>query len=61
MKIYVLEEYNTGRIACISKENLIKAINEAFPDDILIASVSTVEMTDGTKTQSVCFGKILDV
>ena len=30
----------------ISKENLIKAINETFPDDILIASVSTVEMTD---------------
>lgn len=45
----------------ISKENLIKAINEAFPDDILIASVSTVEMTDGTKAQSVCFGKILDI
>ena len=32
-----------------------------FPDDILIASVSTVEMTDGTKIQSVYFGKILDV
>lgn len=46
----------------VSKEDLIKAINKAFPDDdILIASVTTVEMTDGTKMQSICFGKILDV
>ena len=46
----------------VSKEDLIKAINKAFPDDdILIASVTTVETTNGTKTQSVCFGKILDV
>ena len=49
----------------VSKRELIDAIRRTFPDDEVgydgkIAQVTITEMTNGTKMQSVCFGKILN-
>lgn len=50
----------------LTKRELIDAINKTFPDDEIgdqgiIAYISTTEMTDGTKMQTICFGKILEL
>jgi hypothetical protein len=50
----------------LTKRELIDAINKTFPDDEIgdqgiIAYISTTEMTDGTKMQAICFGKILEL
>lgn len=50
----------------LTKKELIDAINKTFPDDEIgdqgiIAYISTTEMTDGTKMQTICFGKILEL
>ena len=48
----------------LTKRELIELINESFPDEEVgthgqIAQVSTTTMSDGTKMQNICFGKIL--
>lgn len=50
----------------LTKRELIDAINKTFSDDEIgdqgiIAYISTTEMTDGTKMQAICFGKILEL
>jgi hypothetical protein len=50
----------------LTKRELIDAINKTFPDDEIgdqgiIVYISTTEMTDGTKMQTICFGKILEL
>ncbi len=50
----------------LTKRELIDAINKTFSDDEIgdqgiIAYISTTEMTDGTKMQTICFGKILEL
>ena len=50
----------------LTKRELIDAINKTFPDDEIgdqgiIAYISTTEMTDGTKMQTISFGKILEL
>ena len=50
----------------LTKRELIDAINKNLPDDEIgdqgiIAYISTTEMTDGTKMQTICFGKILEL
>lgn len=50
----------------LTKRELIDAINKTFPDDEIgdqgiIAYISTTEMTDGTKMQTIYFGKILEL
>lgn len=50
----------------LTKRELIELINEAFPDEEVgnhgqIAQLSTTIMSDGTKMQNICFGKILKV
>lgn len=50
----------------LTKRELIDAINKTFYDDEIgdqgiIAYISTTEMTDGTKMQAICFGKILEL
>lgn len=50
----------------LTKRELIDAINKTFPDDEIgdqgiIAYISTTEMTDGTKMQTICFVKILEL
>lgn len=50
----------------LTKRELIEVINKTFPDDEIgdkgiIAYISTTEMTDGTKMQTICFGKILEL
>lgn len=50
----------------LTKRELIKLINEAFPNEEVgdhgqIAQLSTTIMSDGTRMQNVCFGKILKV
>ena len=50
----------------LTKRELIDLINKSFPDDEVgnygqIAQVETTIMTDGTKMQSICFGKQLNI
>lgn len=50
----------------LTKKQIIELINKAFPDAEVgihgqVVQVTTTTMTDGTKMQSICFGKILDV
>lgn len=50
----------------LTKRELIDLINKSFPDEEVgnhgqIAQLSTTTMSDGTKMQNVCFGKILKV
>ena len=50
----------------VTKKELIALIDKAFPDEEVgnhgqIAQITTTEMTDGTKMQSICFGKIFEV
>lgn len=50
----------------LTKRELIDLINKSFPDEEVgnhgqIAQFSTTTMSDGTKMQNVCFGKILKV
>ena len=50
----------------VTKKELISLIDKAFPDEEVgnhgqIAQITTTEMTDGTKMQSICFGKIFEV
>jgi hypothetical protein len=49
----------------LTKKDMIELINKTFPDEEVsnfgqIAQLTIMEMTDGTKTQSICFGKIFD-
>lgn len=48
----------------LTKRELIDLINESFPDEEVgnhgqIAQLTTTTMSDGTKMQNICFGKIL--
>lgn len=50
----------------LTKEQLIDLIDETFPDAEVgsygkIVTVTTTELTDGTKMQTICFGKFLEV
>ena len=50
----------------LTKRELIELINKSFPDEEVgnygqIAQLITTTMSDGTKMQDVCFGKILKV
>lgn len=50
----------------LTKRELIELINKSFPDEEVgnygqIAQLTTTTMSDGTKMQDVCFGKILKV
>ena len=50
----------------LTKRELIDLINKSFPDEEVgnhgqIAQLSTTTMSDETKMQNVCFGKILKV
>ena len=50
----------------LTKRELIDLINKSFPDEEVgdhgqIAQVETTIMTDGTKMQSICFGKQLNI
>ena len=50
----------------LTKRELIDLINKSFPDEEVgnhgqIAQLSTTTMSDGTKMQNICFGKILKV
>ena len=50
----------------VTKKELLELIDKAFPDEEVgnygqIAQITTTEMTDGTKMQSICFGKIFEV
>ena len=50
----------------LTKRELIDLTNKSFPDEEVgnygqIAQLSTTTMSDGTKMQNVCFGKILKV
>lgn len=50
----------------LTKKEVLELINKTFPDEEVgnhgqIAQVTTTEMTDGTKMQSICFGKIFNV
>lgn len=52
--------------AALTKRELLEVINKTFPDDEVgnhgqIAQVETTIMTDGTKMQSICFGKPLNI
>ena len=48
----------------LTKRELIESINKSFPDEEVgnngqIAQLTTTIMSDGTKMQNICFGKIL--
>lgn len=50
----------------LTKKDILELINKTFPDEEVgdfgqIAQLTITEMTDGTKMQSICFGKIFDV
>lgn len=50
----------------VSKAEIIDLIKKTFPEEEVgyngkIAYIVTTEMTDGTKMQSICFGKPLNV
>lgn len=50
----------------LTKNDMIELINKTFPDEEVgkfgqIVQLTITEMTDGTKMQSICFGKIFDV
>lgn len=50
----------------LTKKDMLELINRTFPDEEVgnfgqIAQLTITEMTDGTKMQSICFGKIFDV
>ena len=50
----------------LTKRELLELINKTFPDDEVgiygqVAQVETTIMSDGTKMQSICFGKPLNI
>ena len=50
----------------VTKQELLNIINKTFPDNEVgnygqIAQITTIEMDDMTRAQSICFGKILEV
>lgn len=50
----------------LTKKELLELIDKTFPDEEVgnhgqIVQITTTEMTDGMKMQSVCFGKIFEV
>lgn len=50
----------------LTKKDMLELINNNFLDEEVgdfgqIAQLTITEMTDGTKMQSICFGKIFDV
>lgn len=50
----------------LTKKDMLELINKTFPDEEVgdfgqIVQLTITEMTDGTKMQSICFGKIFDV
>lgn len=49
----------------LTKKDILELINNTFPDEEVgnfgqIAQLTITEMTDGTKMQSICFGKIFN-
>lgn len=63
---YLNELIETVVHMALTKRELIDLINKSFPDEEVgnhgqIAQLSTTTMSDGTKMQNVCFGKILKV
>lgn len=47
----------------LTKKDIIELIENTFPDEEVgnygqVAQLTITEMTDGTKMQSICFGKI---
>lgn len=54
------------RHTSLTKKEVLELIDKTFPDEEVgnhgqIAQVTTTEMSDGTKMQSICFGKMLEV
>ena len=50
----------------LTKKEILELIDKTFPDEEVgnhgqIAQITTTEMTDGTRMQSICFGKIFKV
>lgn len=50
----------------LTKKEILELIDKTFPDEEVgnhgqIAQVTTTEMSDGTKMQSICFGKMFKV
>lgn len=50
----------------LTKKEVLELIDKTFPDEEVgnhgqIAQVTTTEMSDGTKMQSICFGKMFKV
>ena len=50
----------------LTKKEVLELIDKTFPDEEVgnhgqIAQVTTTEMSDGTKMQTICFGKMFKV
>lgn len=50
----------------VTKQELLNIINKTFPDNEVgnygqVAQITTIEMDDMTRAQSICFEKILEV
>lgn len=50
----------------LTKKEILELIDKTFPDEEVgnhgqIAQLTITEMTDGTRMQSICFGKIFKV
>ena len=50
----------------LTKKEILELIDKTFSDEEVgnhgqIAQITTTEMTDGTRMQSICFGKIFKV
>lgn len=50
----------------LTKKEVLELIDKTFPDEEVgnhgqIAQITTTEMSDGTKMQSICFGKMFKV
>jgi hypothetical protein len=50
----------------LTKKEVLELIDKTFPDEEVgnhgqIAQVTTTEMSDGSKMQSICFGKMFKV
>ena len=50
----------------LTKKEILELIDKTFPDEEVgnhgqVAQLTTTEMSDGTKMQSICFGKIFEI
>ena len=55
----------TTHHAHLTKNEILKLIDQTFPDEEVgkhgqVAQLTTTVMSDGTRMQSICFGKILE-